>query len=676
MYRASLLSILLFVISASAQAQQWDYQYVSYGDEERQWLNIHMVESELPTPVYVFAHSNGSTADGMSQGQLDAIASAGYSTVSWESIATIQGPQDALTAWDDAQLMFDWVRANAATYNLDADQIIVGGRSRGSVVSWPLFHSDHPAIQGGYFYNPLPQGTWAQPELWSPVDNITADSRPTYFAFGPDRDDDDGHNPVNADPAVERYEELGIADRLTTTEGMWNIFHDENANWTNDAEIMEYFPAFAASLADSSSLTYDQASDLAQHMYVAYYGRPADPDGQSYWAGQFQASASLINALDAFGNSSEYQDNYAHLSSSELVNNLYQQMFNRDAEPSGLAFYMGRLESGEATLASIAKQIADGAENDDLTALGNKILVSNHFTETVESDGHSYTASHISDAQLIIADVSHDEDSLIEGQAHVDNYFFSFDPGKDEEEGYNSLFMGHSFFVPIAREMSFHAEQLGLEGHTQYVEASGGATGTPMALWKDEGHRSNIQAVLDTGEVELFGMAFESFKPTVDGYVLWIDYALSNNPNTKFVIGIPWRDYPADYEDADAYAGSGEIIDTVWGSQLDTLRSLYPDVEFISMAYGFAAVELRYLFEAGQIPGVTELIGDNPQTSLFKDTKGHGHADGLLLDLAEYIWLATIYDIDLDTYDYDAGHTIDLKPIVNEIMEKYAEYFD
>jgi hypothetical protein len=654
--------------------QLWDYKNISYGDEERQWLNIHLAESASPTPVYLFAHGNGGTANGMSLGQLNAIVSAGYTTVSWESIATIGADQDTAIAWDDAQLMFDWVRANAATYNLDPDYIVVGGRSRGSIVSWPLFHSGHPAIKGGYFYNALPQGTWVNTDIWSPVDNITNDSPLTYFAFGPDREDDDGHNPIYADPVLEKYEELGIETRITVTEGMWDLFYDANGQWANDAQIMEYFPTFVATLEGKSGLNLEEALALTQQMFVASYGRPATPDEQGDWAKNFQTSNDISQTLDAFGNSPEFQENYDFLSSSEQVNTLYHQIFSRDAEPAELDFYIGILEAEEASLASITKQIADDATGSDLQSLQNKVEVANYFTDTVEENNYDYTAAEFEDTQSIIASVNDHIDSLIEGKASVDNYFYAFSPSPVDAEGYNSLFMGHSFFVPIARQIPFHAEQLGLDRHTQYIEMSGGVTGTPTALWNDEGHRSNIQAVLGTGEVELLGMTFEN-NPALEGYVRWIDYALSQNPNTKFVIGLPWRDYPGNYFDAESYAGDGTVLE-VWKSQLVTLRLLYPDNEIISMPYGFAAFKLRYMFEAGDLPGITDLIGNNPATSLFKDRKGHGHAGGLLLDLAEFIWLISIYSIDLDTYDYDAGHPINLKAVANSILIEYAEYFE
>ncbi|MEM9256343.1 MAG: alpha/beta hydrolase [Pseudomonadota bacterium] len=249
----ALLVVAGMLVSFPASAQVWDFTDIKYGteDPDRQWLNIHLADSDEPTPVYLFAHSNGSTANGMAAGQLEAIASAGYTTVSWESIPTVTNAQELLVVWSDAQVMFDWVRANAATYNIDPDRIVIGGRSRGSGGSWPLAHSGHPAIIGIYMYNALPERFWQTPEVWTPVVDINADSPPTYFAFGPNPQSIDTHNPVNAYPARDRYIELGIGDRITLRDDMWSDFQDANGNWTNDAQIMEFFPAFAATLEKS-----------------------------------------------------------------------------------------------------------------------------------------------------------------------------------------------------------------------------------------------------------------------------------------------------------------------------------------------------------------------------------------------------------------------------------------
>jgi hypothetical protein len=84
--------------------------------------------------------------------------------------------------------------------------------------------------------------------------------------------------------------------------------------------------------------------------------------------------------------------------------------------------------------------------------------------------------------------------------------------------GYESLFIGHSFFRPIATGLPFHAAAAGFVDHDQTVLGAGGANGAPQALWEDPVKRAAIQAVLDTGNVELFGMTYASAYPTTEGY--------------------------------------------------------------------------------------------------------------------------------------------------------------
>ncbi|MFT4614152.1 MAG: hypothetical protein ACI9NT_001295 [Bacteroidia bacterium] len=290
----------LMVLWTQAQAQNWDHTDVKYGtdDPNRQWLNIHLADTVEPAPVYMFAHGNGGTPD-MPNGQLDTIAGAGYTTVSWESVPSISQPEDLQIIWSDAQLVFDWIRANAATYNIDPDNIIVGGRSRGSGGSWPLAQSGHPAIKGIYMYNVLPEGFWQFPDLWTPLVNVSADSPPTYFAFGPNPQSDDGHNPVNAYPVRDRYIELGIGDNITLTDSMWDNFRDENDNWKNVAQIMEYFPGFVATLDSSEPANMVDNFDGGNTDYL--------------WTGNgtWYISGDTYNQDDTTGQKSTYAGNTA-----------------------------------------------------------------------------------------------------------------------------------------------------------------------------------------------------------------------------------------------------------------------------------------------------------------------------------------------------------------------------
>ena len=111
-----------------------DYSNVSYGPETRQFLDIYIAPSLCPTPVYFDAHGNGGTTN-MPNSIIDSLKNNGISIVAWESLTSVNTPSEVQTGWDDAQLMLDWVKANANTYNFDTTNLIIGGSSRGSVIS-------------------------------------------------------------------------------------------------------------------------------------------------------------------------------------------------------------------------------------------------------------------------------------------------------------------------------------------------------------------------------------------------------------------------------------------------------------------------------------------------------------------------------------------------------------
>jgi hypothetical protein len=155
-----------------------------------------------------------------------------------------------------------------------------------------------------------------------------------------------------------------------------------------------------------------ESIDLAQQMYVVYYGRPGDGAGIFYWADVFDSSDDLGQALNAFGNSDEFSNTFGSLSSEALITNLYQQLYGRDPDPDGLAFYSGRLTSGLATLASLGKQIADGSQNEDLSTLDNRIEVANSFTNSVTSEGVIYDESSVSSARSLLSAIDSTGGSL------------------------------------------------------------------------------------------------------------------------------------------------------------------------------------------------------------------------------------------------------------------------
>jgi len=127
------------------------------------------------------------------------------------------------------------------------------------------------------------------------------------------------------------------------------------------------------------------AFDYVQKAYVAYYGRPADPPGQGYWAGRVDAEGGSISAIiDAFGNSAEFNSRYGGLTYAQLVTKIYQQALARDPDQAGLDYYVGELQAGHRTLQSITLDVLNGATTaPDSTVVANKLNVAAYYTGKV-----------------------------------------------------------------------------------------------------------------------------------------------------------------------------------------------------------------------------------------------------------------------------------------------------
>ena len=244
----------------------------------------------------------------------------------------------------------------------------------------------------------------------------------------------------------------------------------------------------------------------------------------------------------------------------------------------------------------------------------------------------------------------------------------------------DELFIGHSFFKPFAANMAPLKSAAGLEKNEIEVVFSGGASGAPLALWNDKSNRRTIERMLDGGNVELFAMTYEPEYPTEEGYHNWINAALDSNPNVRFVLALPWLDYPEsdEYPNAQAYSDTWHSAhDSDWLALVDALRTDYPDNAFISVPYGQSALELRTLFEADTLPDVDVLTSNLDDASsdndigIFVDDKGH--PDDILVELGSLVWGSMIYDIEPDESYLRGAYDTDLVSIANAIVEEHLD---
>lgn len=120
------------------------------------------------------------------------------------------------------------------------------------------------------------------------------------------------------------------------------------------------------------------ATDLNK-AYLAYFGRPADLTGKTYFATLEQAD--VIKAFDASAESKAlYGDNVA-----SKVNAIYNNLFNRDAEPAGLVYWTTLISQGRVTPAGAALAILNGAQGTDTTAVTNKLAASEAFVAALNT---------------------------------------------------------------------------------------------------------------------------------------------------------------------------------------------------------------------------------------------------------------------------------------------------
>ncbi|NVE01395.1 S-layer family protein [Massilia sp. BJB1822] len=154
--------------------------------------------------------------------------------------------------------------------------------------------------------------------------------------------------------------------------------------------------------------------DVAQQLYVSYFGRPADPYGLDNYTKQLDAlkapktlaeldaiigaksNQALTNLVNSFNTSKEAIDLYGNDNSqigvSKFVAALYQNIFGREADIEGAKWWIDEIASGRTTRANAALAITQGAFNNtsdqakkDQAAVTNKLGVAKDFTTNLDT---------------------------------------------------------------------------------------------------------------------------------------------------------------------------------------------------------------------------------------------------------------------------------------------------
>ncbi|MFZ6681523.1 DUF4214 domain-containing protein [Undibacterium sp. Tian12W] len=125
-----------------------------------------------------------------------------------------------------------------------------------------------------------------------------------------------------------------------------------------------------------------------QKLYIAYFNRPADVAGLTYWEGQLDTNKiSLAGLAQSFSEQVEYVATYGGKSTADVVTSLYKNLFGRAPDAAGLTYWATQIDTRAVNLGTAALAILNGATPDSLDGITiqNKLNFSANFTASLNT---------------------------------------------------------------------------------------------------------------------------------------------------------------------------------------------------------------------------------------------------------------------------------------------------
>ena len=143
---------------------------------------------------------------------------------------------------------------------------------------------------------------------------------------------------------------------------------DTNENINNS----NWFRVVITDVVDESNTSSTSATSTElQQLYIGYFGRPCDPDGLDYWLGQKVTTKAFAANMYL---QPEFNSVNGNLSTTDQVNQIYLNLFNRNGDAAGLTYWSSQIDSGNLELASIANDLTWAALNNDGSEVDKKTL--------------------------------------------------------------------------------------------------------------------------------------------------------------------------------------------------------------------------------------------------------------------------------------------------------------
>ncbi|MFN8017252.1 MAG: trypsin-like serine protease [Acidimicrobiales bacterium] len=162
-------------------------------------------------------------------------------------------------------------------------------------------------------------------------------------------------------------------------------------------------PASNLPIALQASAAWDGNAGMNTRLYRAAFLRTPDTNGLSFWIHQRWAGRGPVSIANSFVASSEFQNRYGALDDGAFVDLVYQNVFGRAADPSGRAYWVGKLAKGTGrgqVLYELSNSKEYRTKNGDLVRI---ITTRFGLLRAVPTSGEYATSAGMSQRELVDA---------------------------------------------------------------------------------------------------------------------------------------------------------------------------------------------------------------------------------------------------------------------------------
>ncbi len=151
---------------------------------------------------------------------------------------------------------------------------------------------------------------------------------------------------------TQQFKDFKGAAPTTAQNNQW-VPAITNCSASADALIVSLLPTDLTTLDDARLV----------RLYLAFFKRPPDPDGFTYWKRQLDSGKGLINAAKKFAESSEFQRTYGPLSNGAFIDLVYLNVLERTPDASGRSFWLTRLNNKTKNRGDVMINFSESSEN-------------------------------------------------------------------------------------------------------------------------------------------------------------------------------------------------------------------------------------------------------------------------------------------------------------------------